>query len=66
MSDSTDVDVIVIGGGISGLAFAWKAVAAGRRTQWRAGHFRGGRPHIRRRAADMALELLLSFISEAG
>jgi nicotinamide-nucleotide amidase len=47
-----------------GLVYA--AVAAGRKTRWTVGRFRGGRPHIRRRAADMALELLLTFIDETG
>ena len=47
-----------------GLVYA--AVAAGRKTRWTIGRFRGGRAHIRRRAADMALELLLSFLSETG
>jgi nicotinamide-nucleotide amidase len=47
-----------------GLVYA--AVAAGRKTRWTVGRFRGGRAHIRRRAADMALELLLSFINETG
>ncbi len=47
-----------------GLVYA--AVAAGRKTRWTVGRFRGGRAHIRRRAADMALELLLTFIDETG
>jgi nicotinamide-nucleotide amidase len=47
-----------------GLVYA--AVAGGRKTRWTVGRFRGGRAHIRRRAADMALELLLSFINETG
>jgi nicotinamide-nucleotide amidase len=47
-----------------GLVYA--AVAAGRKTRWTVGNFRGNRAHIRRRAADMALELLLTFINETG
>ena len=47
-----------------GLVYA--AVADRRKTRWTVGRFRGGRAHVRRRAADMALELLLTFINETG
>lgn len=47
-----------------GLVYA--AVAGGRKTRWTVGRFKGGRAHIRRRAADMALELLLTFIDGTG
>lgn len=47
-----------------GLVFA--AVSAGRKTEWAVGNFKGGRDEIRRRGADMALELLYTFIRKHG
>ena len=47
-----------------GLVYA--AVSAGRRLAWREGRFRGGRAAVRRQAADMALNLLISLLDEDG
>lgn len=45
-----------------GLVFA--AAAVGRRSRWEEGMFRGFRENIRRRSADMALNLLLTLVEE--
>jgi nicotinamide-nucleotide amidase len=45
-----------------GLVYA--GVSSGRASEWVEGRFRGGRDNVRRRAADMALELLLSFVGQ--
>jgi PncC family amidohydrolase len=47
-----------------GLVYA--AACSGRKKVFTERHFAGGREHVRRRAADMALELLLSLIEGHG
>lgn len=47
-----------------GLVYA--AASAGRRSVWRESRFRGCRDRVRRAAAEMALELLLSLIEKDG
>ncbi len=47
-----------------GLVFA--AVSGGRRAVWKTGNFPGGRETVRRKAATMALKLLLSFVGDGG
>lgn len=45
-----------------GLVFA--AAAVGRRSRWEEGRFRGARENIRRRSAEMALNLLVTLLEE--
>ncbi len=56
------------GGGTPGkpVGLVYAAVSAGRRSACKEGRFRGGREAVRRKAADMALNLLLSMLDDDG